>query len=151
MDRVCDGVDQTRVTDEVECELCAEAEWSGVEWSVQGGAEADSRMGKMRSSAQLSHRKTSSSGRIFQSYPTLRVVMGCLTVVMGLLSLCDQAGSPIPAAMCDQPLNSSSSPSCVPASALFDCTPDCLGGTDESPAQCIALSTLDSVQQTALV
>ena len=81
----------------------------------------------------------------------LRVVMGCLTVVMGLLSLCDQAGSPIPAAMCDQPLNSSSSPSCVPASALFDCTPDCLGGTDESPAQCIALSTLDSVQQTALV
>ena len=56
MDRVCDWVDQTRVTDEVECELCAEAEWSGVEWSVQGGAEADSRMGKMRSSAQLSHR-----------------------------------------------------------------------------------------------
>ena len=36
MDRVCDWVDQTRVTDEVECELCAEAEWSGVEcagWS----------------------------------------------------------------------------------------------------------------------
>jgi len=52
---------------------------------------------------------------------------------------------------CDQPLNMSSSFSCIPASALCDGTPDCPGGIDEDPTQCIALSPLETVQQNLLL
>ena len=52
---------------------------------------------------------------------------------------------------CDLSFNQSTSPSCIPASYLCDGTPDCPGGTDEDPAQCVALSTMETVLQNLLM
>merc|ERR1712013_928532 len=47
--------------------------------------------------------------------------------------------------------SSSPSPTCIPLHSVCDGTPDCEGGVDEEPSQCLALSTHTTVQQDLLL
>jgi len=53
---------------------------------------------------------------------------------------------------CGKLLNTTkTTPSCIPLQGVCDGTPDCEGGEDEDPAQCIALSMQEFVQQDLLL